>query len=250
MDTVQVAPEVVASQQVLENPIASFPQVPQPLASPSLELAQLPQPVGVNGVLDPNLAWPTDTLAVPGDQGGAQPGLTLEPVTEELVVTPPLPEQIQEMLNKMRSATGGTVELPRGATSQNPIDVQLGPHAAVPPSQPQPSLPPPVFDPSAFWKDVKTIPNLPTGGAPAPSIEPSLEPSSEPKVSVGTDFCSKASFTLDEAEAHARQLAVKGAKPRGFRGAPYIPLAPWACDRKVPVGADVNPTSALPHGFL
>eukprot|EP00884_Botryococcus_braunii_P005005 jgi/Botrbrau1/14505/Bobra.0350s0010.1 len=48
-------------------------------------------------------------------------------------------------------------------------------------------------------------------------------------------FCSRNSFTLNEAQDHAARLrAVRGTKLLGFQGAPYVPLAPWACIGKDP----------------
>jgi hypothetical protein len=62
------------------------------------------------------------------------------------------------------------------------------------------------------------------------SLGPVLEPAQEPSLPrTPENFCSQTSFTLAEAQAYARYKAAKGIKPHGFRGAPYVPLKPWAC---------------------
>eukprot|EP00884_Botryococcus_braunii_P005008 jgi/Botrbrau1/14508/Bobra.0350s0013.1 len=62
---------------------------------------------------------------------------------------------------------------------------------------------------------------------------PSNEDNDSGSAATATDFCSRDTFTLDEAVAHAASIRKRGSKPLGFKGAPYASLAPWTCLGKI-----------------
>jgi hypothetical protein len=61
------------------------------------------------------------------------------------------------------------------------------------------------------------------------------------------NFCSLKQYSLEQAEAHARQQALTGAKRPGFQGSPYIPLGPWACHRSTPTTQQASAPESLKH---
>eukprot|EP00884_Botryococcus_braunii_P003778 jgi/Botrbrau1/13400/Bobra.0082s0007.1 len=68
-----------------------------------------------------------------------------------------------------------------------------------------------------------------------PSSEPGLDQPDAQSANADNDpFCSLETFTLEQAQSYARRREVRGAKPVGIIGAPYVPLAPWACQRGPP----------------
>eukprot|EP00884_Botryococcus_braunii_P019678 jgi/Botrbrau1/6394/Bobra.49_1s0012.1 len=46
------------------------------------------------------------------------------------------------------------------------------------------------------------------------------------------DFCSKANYTVTEAVAYGEYMRRVRKVPLGFQGAPYVPVAPWSCEKR------------------
>ena len=85
-------------------------------------------------------------------------------------------------------------------------------------------------DPSSSLRQIDTA-EVPI----EPSSEPGLDQPAAQSANADTDpFCSLETFSLEQAQAYARRRKANGAKPLGIRGAPYVPLAPWACQRGPP----------------
>eukprot|EP00884_Botryococcus_braunii_P005007 jgi/Botrbrau1/14507/Bobra.0350s0012.1 len=151
------------------------------------------------------------------------PLTTTNPMESQIPTDPAIPERSTDITNSITSVGELTPNLPADAleqatatiTKNNPVDDMLFGPGSIPLS-PTPQVP--VHNPLDDFKDIKAI------HFPEKPVEANLD-----------DFCSKKSFTADEAEAHAARLrAVRGTKRLGFQGAPYVPLAPWSCDGKDP----------------
>eukprot|EP00884_Botryococcus_braunii_P017798 jgi/Botrbrau1/4701/Bobra.0218s0022.1 len=171
-------------------------------------------------------------------------GTPLNPMEQLIPTDPAIPDPSIDRASSAASAGDLTTEEPAGASEQatvavamNPVDdMWTGPGSMSVSPTPQYPLHNPLDD-LTYIKKIETE-----------SPERPLEPSSEPNL---VDFCSKRGFTIEEAEAHAAKMrAIRGAKPPGFQGAPYVPLAPWACDSRVPATQEDIPRLPGPRARL